>query len=189
MPGPGDTGTDVVPARRNLMSYRKSEDWVVMTGAQLLRERCDKALRLPWRGAFGQSVVQWRKCCLSPKDVIPSGGSALERCPRSQQCVLGRGTVFRPWGLCPGGTCLPHCGHIHHATLHPWLSDIPDRCSEEGEHSRAEKSFSAAAAKQACVPGTPPLAPTLCQPVIFQRSQVPPSSLLQTRGLLDLEIN
>jgi len=27
MPGAGDTGTDVVPAQRNLMSYRKSEGW------------------------------------------------------------------------------------------------------------------------------------------------------------------
>ena len=69
MPGAGDTGTDVVPAQRNLMSYRKSEGWVVMTGVQLLRERCDKASLLPWRGELGESMVQWRKCCLSPKDV------------------------------------------------------------------------------------------------------------------------
>lgn len=187
MPGAGDTGTDVVLAQRNLMSYRKSEGWMVMTGVQLIREQCDKASLFPWRGELGESMVQWRKCCLSPQRC----GSALERCPQNTASVLGRGSLQAlgtlSWRNKPSSLWAPK--HIHHETLHPWLSDIPDRRSEEAEHSRAEKSFPAAAAKQACVPGTPHLAPTVCQPTIFQRSQFPPSSLLQSCGLLDPEIN
>lgn len=119
-------------------------------------------------------------------------GSALERCPQITAMCPWKGHSLQALGTLslrnkPSSLWAPE--HIHHETLHPWLSDIPDRCSEEGEHSRAEKSFPAAAAKQACVPGTPPLTPTVCQPVIFQRSQFPPSSLLQSRGLLDPEIN
>lgn len=149
MPGAGDTGTDVVPAQRNLMSYRKSEGWMVMTGVQLIREQCDKASLLPWRGELRESMVQWRKCCLSPQRC----GSALERCPQNTASVLGRGTVFQAlgtlsWRNKPSSLWAPK--HIHHETLHPWLSDIPDRRSEEAEHSRAEKSFPAAAAKQVC---------------------------------------
>lgn len=107
------------------------------------------------------------------------------KCPWKGHSLQALGTLS--WRNKPSSLWAPE--HIHHETLHPWLSDIPDRRSEEAGHSRAEKSFPAAAAKQACVPGTPPLAPTVCQPAIFQRSQFPPSSLLQSRGLLDPEIN
>lgn len=158
-----------------------------MTGVQLLRERCDKASLLPWRGELGESMPVEKMLPLSQRC-----GSALERCPQITAMCPWKGHSLQAlgtlsWRNKPSSPWAPE--HIHHETLHPWLSDIPDRCSEEGEHSRTEKSFPAAAAKQACVPGTPPLTPTVCQPVIFQRSQFPPSSLLQSRGLLDPEIN
>lgn len=122
-----------------------------MTGVQLLREWCDKASRLPWRGALRQSMVQWRKCCLSPKDVVPSGGSALERCPQITTMCPWKGHSLQAlgtlsWRNMPSSLWAPE--HIHHETLHPWLPDNPDRCSEEGEHSRAEKCFPTAAVKR-----------------------------------------
>lgn len=164
MPGAGDTGTDVVPAQRNLMSYRKSEGWMVMTGVQLIREQCDKASLPPWRGELGESMVQWRKCCLSPQRC----GSALERCPQNTASVLGRGTVSRPWGLCPGGTSLPLCGPQSTFTMRPstlgCLTSLTDAVKKQDIPEQRSPSLQLLLNRlvsQAPLPSPPPFASQL----------------------------